>query len=515
MSGADRGSDLLAAPADNLVSVHYVLSALRRERRLLAGLAVVGIVVGLVLGAAVPHPRTARTALLLQFPTGADPSRAIATDVSLLQTRAVAAAAVAALHLHESTTAFQATYRGTVLSDSVLQISVKAPDASEAIRRGNALSRAFLQFRKQTYEYQLSVVNRLLGRRKDALQVEVATTNREIASFDGQAPTAAEPGAPSLSDLLTERASQLNDIAQTENEMQRNTIATTTVVGGSRVIDPAAAVPASALRTIAVDVGSALVAALALGAGGITLVAVVSTRVRRRADIAAALRAPVLLSVGRLGPPLWLRAVRRAPGWSRVIAGLGLEARREPPADANLVVRHLQTLMRSAPPDPSGLVVVAIGRVDGAALAVGLLRDRWAEAGQAITLVNETGVPLPAPAVVPPLAANGADEHSDGTRFGPDGPVVVVAVLDPAKGAEHLREWASDAVAIVTAGAATTTALESNASMIKAAGLRLRSVVLVGSDVGDDSLGTFDSGEPFDTVGGRPVAVQTPAAEPT
>jgi hypothetical protein len=71
---------------------------------------------------------------------------------------------------------------------------------------------------------------------------------------------------------------------------------------------------------------------------------------------------------------------------------------------------------------------------------------------------------------------------------------VVVAALNPAKGAEHLREWASDAVVLVTAGRSTATTLESNATMIRAAGLHLRSVVLIGSDPDDDSLGTFDAG---------------------
>jgi len=504
---SDPRPDLLSAPADNLVSLHYVFSALRRERRVLAALAVVGIVVGILLGTALPHPRSARTSLLLQYPTGADPSRAIATDVSLLQTRAVASAAAKALRLTVSTTKFQASYRGTTLSDSVLEITAKAPDASEAVRRGNALSRAFLAFRKQTYEYQLRVVNRLLARRKQALQAQVATTNREIANFDEQAqPTTAAPDAPNLADLLSQRASQLDDISQLESEMQANTVATTTVVDGSRVIDPAAAVPVSMKRTLLVDIAAALVAALALGAGGIALMTVVSTRLRRRADIAAALRAPVLLSVGKLGPPAWLRMLRRRAAWSTAVAARGLETRREPPEDARLVARHLQAVMRSAANQPSALVVVAIGPVEVAALIVGGLRDRFAEEGQEVSLVNETGRPLPPTALaqVPPVA--GADAGAAGdARFAPQGPVVVIAVLDPAKGAEHLREWASDAVAIVTAGAASATALESNAAMIRAAGLRLRSVVLVGADPGDDTLGTYDDGAPLDAAIEVPV----------
>ena len=83
----DLEPDLLTAPADRLVSLQYVLAALRRKRRLLAVLALVGLCLGGAASIAVPKSRTATTVLLLQFPDGADPSRAINTDVSLLHTR--------------------------------------------------------------------------------------------------------------------------------------------------------------------------------------------------------------------------------------------------------------------------------------------------------------------------------------------------------------------------------------------------------------------------------------------
>ena len=65
--------DLLTAPADRLVSLQYVLAALRRKRRLLAALALAGLCLGGAASIAVPKSRTATTVLLLQFPDGADP----------------------------------------------------------------------------------------------------------------------------------------------------------------------------------------------------------------------------------------------------------------------------------------------------------------------------------------------------------------------------------------------------------------------------------------------------------
>jgi hypothetical protein len=320
-----------------------------------------------------------------------------------------------------------------------------------------------------------------------------------------------------LPDLLTQRTAETNELAQVQSDIQSNILATATVVNGSRVVDPANAVPVSARRTLLVNAASGLVAALAIGSGAVTLLAVVTTRLRRRADVAAALRAPVLVSVGRVLPPSWLRRseswLRRVP-LVRSLAPSLASARRfqKRSDDLVLVVRHLQSLMASAASQPSALVVVPIGGVEVAAATVALLVSRLAEDGQQITLVNATGRRL-----APVAAHTAAEEPGEGDGSPPaahdvasapaSDAVIVVAALDPAKGAEHLREWASDTVVIVTAGRSTATTLESNATMIRAAGLHLRSVVLVGCDPDDDSLGTFDAGP-------QPKAELRPARAP-
>jgi capsular polysaccharide biosynthesis protein len=509
----DLDPDLLVAPADRLVSLQYVLAALRRKRRLLAALAVAGLLLGSVASLALSKPRTATTVLLLQFPDGADPSRAINTDVSLLQTRAVADAALKSLRLATPVTKFQSSYRSAVLSDSVLRITVKGPDASEAVRRSNAVSQAFLRFRKAVYERQLSVVAGVLTDREDALSKQLAQVNDQIATFDPNevANSSNLTSDTPLGELLTQRSSLTSDIAELQTAIQDRTIATTTVANGSRVIDPGSPVPLNARKALVINAASGVVAALALGAGGVVLIAVVTTRLRRRADIAAALQAPVLLSVGPVTPPAWLRFV---PAWIPAVPSWvppapswkGLEHRAE---DLKLVVRHLQSLMTSASTHPPALVVVSVDNVDVAAVTVWSLASRLADQDQHVIVVNETGRALPeiatAPtttAVEPPAAgdtepltaAPSSEPARDSDSDSESDVVVVVAALNPAKGAEHLREWASDAVVLVTAGRSTATTLESNATMIRAAGLHLRSVVLIGSDPDDDSLGTFDSG---------------------
>ena len=176
-------TDLLSAPADRLVSLQYVLAALRRRRRLLVAIGTAGLCLGLVLSVALPKKRTATTELLLQFPVGADPTRAMSTDVSLLQTRTVAESALKALELHQATAKFQSSYRGTILSDAVLRISVTGPSEAEAVRRSNALSHAFLGFREQVYERQLAVVVDVLKQRQRKLENQLASLDDSIAAI--------------------------------------------------------------------------------------------------------------------------------------------------------------------------------------------------------------------------------------------------------------------------------------------------------------------------------------------
>jgi hypothetical protein len=176
--------------------------------------------------------------------------------------------------------------------------------------------------------------------------------------------------------------------------------------------------------------------------------------------------------------------------------------------------------MTSASTHPPALVVVAIDNVDVAIVTVLSLADRLADQSQHVILVNESGRRLPktasastTTAAPPPVVAvdepTTTEPSGEPTRSSESDLVVVVAALNPAKGAEHLREWASDAVVLVTAGRSNATTLESNAAMIRAAGLHLRSVVLIDCDSDDDSLGTFDAGPLAPVETRRALAART------
>jgi hypothetical protein len=61
--------------------------------------------------------------------------------------------------------------------------------------------------------------------------------------------------------------------------------------------------------------------------------------------------------------------------------------------------------------------------------------------------------------------------------------------LDPAHGGEHLATWATEAVAVVTAGRSTAVRIHAVGEMVRLSGARLGSVVLLGADKRDESLG--------------------------
>jgi hypothetical protein len=70
--------------------------------------------------------------------------------------------------------------------------------------------------------------------------------------------------------------------------------------------------------------------------------------------------------------------------------------------------------------------------------------------------------------------------------------LLTLATLDPAFGGDHLGTWATDAVAVVTAGGSTVETVYSVREMLRLAGTRLDSAVLLGTDTSDESIGAVD-----------------------
>jgi hypothetical protein len=67
--------------------------------------------------------------------------------------------------------------------------------------------------------------------------------------------------------------------------------------------------------------------------------------------------------------------------------------------------------------------------------------------------------------------------------------LLTLATLNVSLGGDHLSTWATDAVAVITAGRSSWTTISAVGEMIRLSGTRLVSAVLIGADDSDESLG--------------------------
>jgi capsular polysaccharide biosynthesis protein len=467
------------------VNLHFILDALRRRRRWVIGSAVAGLVVGLLLSfASAPKP-TAETKVLLTFPAASDPTRAMATDVQMLETDAVARRVVNSLHLAESAAAFASSYKGTDLSDNLLSISVSAPSSSEAVRRADALAREYLAYRADVYQHQSNAIVEGLQKRQEAIQSQIDEHNRQLgAQADSSTSTDATVAG------LQDEWKALND------SIGAQTSSSAAVVKGSFAIDRATPVEHSLLKDLARNALSGLAAGLAIGLAIVVLLAVTSNRVWRRDDVADAMRHSVDLSVGRIH--VRRRMARHA--MKKLIA--------RPTPELARVVAHLRDQLRSSAPSDRSLAVIAVGGLEVAAVSVCTTAAALARNGVNVVVVDAskqsfvsdhrllreresegTGGDRRGHIGVVSLG-NGVEAPSAGS----DQVVLVLAMLDPAEGAEHIRSLASTAAVIVTAGRSTMPTLRAVSDMLEVAQVELCSVVLVGSSAHDESFGRLADG---------------------
>jgi capsular polysaccharide biosynthesis protein len=470
----DLAADLVAGPTRH----RSIRRALRRRTWLWSLTTVLGLLIGLGLFAKHPPGYQASTSVVLAYGPDQNIGAASATDLSLAQSRTVAEETLQRLGLQETLAGFIGSYSVTAVTDRVLQFTVTAPTSDEAVLRANVLAAEFLQFRAALLENQQQFV--------------FAALNSELA----HATPAALPGLQAA--VATYRANTLVD--------------TTSAVNGSKVLNVAAPIHRS-LKKVVTYPGGGLLAGLGVGMGIIIVETLVSDRPRRRDDVARALGAPVRFSVGKVRRRRWL------PARPRLAAARRVEIR--------WIADYLRTALRPGTGGSTALAVVPVGDPRVAALSVVSLAQSCAQQGLKVVLadlcrgapaarllrakapgvheVNVDGVPLTVtvpdrddPIPAGPLGRGLPRSRPEDHGRTPD-PLAVaceqadllltLADLDPALGAEHLPEWATDVVVMVTAGRSSSAKIRTVGEMIRLAGLSPVSGVLVGADKTDESLG--------------------------
>jgi hypothetical protein len=255
------------------------------------------------------------------------------------------------------------------------------------------------------------------------------------------------------------------------------------------------------------DSASGLIAGLALGLGAVIVLAIASDRIRQRDEFARALGAPVELSVGRFGRTRALRKRRLRRKLSH------------PGRPVELMARYLRQVVHSGP-SPKRLAVVPIDSLEPSALSLAILAGRLAvfegkrvmvtdmSPGRVLgellgvskpetRIVFVKGAWVPVLVSVPPEDDPSVEmpppeleaEALPGQQWSSPHVMLSLTTVDPATGAEHLRHVADEAVIVVTAGRANATRVRSTAELLRAAGVKVRSAILVATDRNDDSLG--------------------------
>jgi capsular polysaccharide biosynthesis protein len=499
-----------SSPAIDLVSLSYLLGAVRRSARLWLTLGIIGLVLGVGYSVKYPPAHQASTSILITYGPDENPTSAVLDNQAIAESRSVAQLAMHKLGLAGPVGSFQKATIATVVTDRVLLITVSAPTSAEAVTRANAVAAAFLQFRTN----QMETTQNLLIK---SLKQQVAQAKQSVASINSQInQVSAEPSSATQASQLKNLRAQLTQAVQQlaiDQQTVQGTRASTGVasaVTGTVVLDPAAAFAHSQKKYLVIYGGIGLVMGMALGLAIVLIRAIVSNRLRRRDDVSQALGAPVKLSVGAV------RLSRWRPGRHGLAATRSVEVRR--------IAAHLRGTVPDRAGGPAALAVVPVDDPQVAALAVVSMALSGAQDGLNVVLADlASGTPAAslvdsgAPGVRP-VTAQGArltlavPERDDIAPAGPFGPdrneaqrsaftqavssacvsadlLVTLVTLDPALGAELLPTWAAGAVVVVTAGRSSWAGINAAGEMIRLARTPVTSAVLVGADKSDESLG--------------------------
>lgn len=510
-------------------SLGFLRAALRRTRRFWLSMGAIGFLVGCGLYFASPPPYSASTTILLTNAPGTDPATAMLTEQSLAASLPVATAVVKQLGLKENPSTVLAGYTATPVSDQVLKISVSAPSGTEAVQRAQAIGAQFLKFRanllttqEQQQEVALSAQVARAQENLNALGAKITSLGGTIPSLSFTSPSATTPTAPvaKLESQYTDSDNRLETLKQqVAGTNAQDQVFLTSQIKGSQVLNAPTLGQHSKLKYLGFDIVAALFGGLVLGMAIVVVRALISDRLRRRDDISLALGVPIKLSVGAVEKVRFSLSPRtraaRESNLRRVATYLRIAVPRKdgenprtlavlPVDNAKTMVPAVSQMAGSCAKD--GMRVVVADLVKGAPLARALgaggdagVKPVQVDGARVVVAVPDPDDIAPAgplqSAGAAPLAAPPSEDLL--SAFQSADLLITYLELDPGLGSEHLVTWATDGVAIVTAGLTHGQKAYSIGEMLRTSGVRMDSVVLVNADESDDSLGVDPSLQEF------------------
>lgn len=473
-----------------LVSLHFFRAALLRRWRTLACFIGAGLLLAIAALHLMPPGSSATTGLVLAHREGDDPATAMATDVSLLRTRAVAQDAIDALGLQLNPDDFQASVSVSAPTPQILTITLKAPTPDEAVERLNAFSTAFMAFRSEQVRRQS---DGFIAGDQDQIKDLQEQSDTLTHQYDALAGRGDQDSQARAQDLLTQRSHITDEITTLQQDIKQTSLVTESILAASHTIDPPAVNPPHALKRLVLVTMSGLIGGTAAGVGLVLLTALLSRRLRRRDEVATALGRPVRFSTRALVHRLPRRGAARTRELDVLAAGLG----------TGLIEAE----------GGRGIALVSIGAATEAALVVRRLADHLEEAGRHVVLVDLTergaltqartgaaGWALVRPhgtvatasgplSLVSSYAGRPGLSEEERAEWDRADVVLVLSDADLGVGAEPLSTWTDRAVFLVKAGRASAEFLDSLTRIYAASGVAVDFAMLVAADASDESPG--------------------------
>ncbi|MDF2265171.1 Wzz/FepE/Etk N-terminal domain-containing protein [Streptomyces coacervatus] len=295
-----------SSAATPLIDLQALVVAVRRRRRLWTAMALLGLLIGGAVAVLLPPAPAAVTKVLVahQEDQPNDTGTLIRTDVQLLGTTRIADQALRSLKSPEKPEDFMKDYRGTGLSNNVLQIDVTGATEAEAVARAKALAEAFVaDHAKRVRDIADAEAKGLIAQR-DRMQAELADVNKQIG---GRSPDSDPKASASTESLFARRAELTSRIADFSQRSEEARIGTPQLIAGTQIVDGPRAVrqslPKAAVTNAVIGCVLGLFLGLALAAVGV----VVADRPVLRRDIAENLGASVIAELPRRSGRPWQR----------------------------------------------------------------------------------------------------------------------------------------------------------------------------------------------------------------
>ncbi|WP_369173008.1 Wzz/FepE/Etk N-terminal domain-containing protein [Streptomyces sp. R28] len=303
MSTSTTSKSPAAAP---LLDLQALVVAVRRRRRLWCTMALLGFLAGAAVAVLMPPPPSAMTKVLVAHAEDQpnDTGTLIRTDVAVLQTTRVADMALKSLKSPEKPEDFMKDYRGTGLTNNLLQIDVTADTETEAVARAKALADAFVTDHVTRMQEIAKAEAKALLDQRDRTRHELAQVNEAI----GDQPPDSDPKASASIESLFARRAELNSrIADFDQRAADARTGTPSVIAGTQIVDAPRAVRHSLPKAAVTDAAIGLVLGLVVGLALAAVGTVVADRPVLRRDIAANLGASVIAELPHRSGRLWQR----------------------------------------------------------------------------------------------------------------------------------------------------------------------------------------------------------------